>query len=81
MSQEIIISYLKTAEFLKNKFVLDFLQTEKEYYITSMNCNLIIHEDYELVSDEKKHLSKKSNLSFQKGPDCLFKIVNINFLM
>ena len=59
MSQEIIILYLKTAEFLKNKFVLDFSQTEKDYYITSMNCNLIIHDDYELVSEEMKQLSKK----------------------
>ena len=81
MSQEIIILYLKTAEFLKNKFVLDFSQTEKDYYITSMNCNLIIHDDYELVSEEMKQLSKKSNLPFEKGPNCFFKIVNINFLM
>ena len=81
MSQEIIILYLKTAEFLKNKFVLDFSQTEKDYYITSMNCNLIIHDDYELASEEMKQLSKKSNLPFEKGPNCFSKIVNINFLM
>ena len=84
MSQEPIFLYFKTAEFLKNKFVLDFLQTEvvyqirfstkKDYYITSMNCNLIIHDDYEHVSDEIKQLSKKSNLLLEKGPDCFFKI-------
>ena len=69
MSQEPIFLYFKTAEFLKNKFVLDFSQkelvyrirfsTEKDYYITSMNCNVIIHDDYEHVSDEIKQLSKK----------------------
>ena len=84
MSQEPIFLYFKTAEFLKNKFVLDFLKTEvvyqirfstkKDYYITSLNCNLIIHDDYEHVSDEIKQLSKKSNLLLEKGPDCFFKI-------
>ena len=69
MSQESIFLCFKTAEFLKNKFVLDFLQTEvvyqirfsteKDYYITSMNCNLIIHDGYEHVSDKIKQLSKK----------------------
>ena len=48
--------------------------TEKDYYITSMNFNLIIHDDYEHVSDEIKQLSKKSNLLLEKGPDCFFKI-------
>ena len=64
MSQEPIFLYFKTAEFLKNKFVLDFLKTEvvyqitfstkKDYYITSINCNLITHGDYEHVSDKIK---------------------------
>ena len=63
--------------------MLDFLQTEvlyqirffteKDYYITSMNCNLIIHNDYEHVSDGIKQHSKKSNLLLGKGPDCFFK--------
>ena len=48
--------------------------TEKDYHTTSMNCNLIIHDDYEHVSDEIKQLSKKSNLLLEKGPDCFFKI-------
>ena len=70
MSQEPIFLYFKTADFLKNKFVLDFSQTEVEYQIrfsteknycrTSMNCNLIIHDNYEHV--KIKQLSKKSNL-------------------
>ena len=84
MSQEPIFLYFKTAEFLKNKFVLDFLETEvlyqikfsteKDYYTTSMNCNLIIHEDYEHVSNEIKQLSKKSNLLSEKGPYYFCKI-------
>ena len=48
-----------------------------------MNCNLIIHNNYEHVSDEIKQLSKKSNLLLEKGPDCFFKIdeenLNITF--
>ena len=92
MSQEPIFLYFKTADFLKNKFVLDFSQTAVEYqirfstekdYRTSMNCNLIIHDNYEHVSDEIKQLSKKSNLLLEKGPDCFFKIdeenLNITF--
>ena len=64
--------------------MLDFLQTEviyqirfsteKDYHTTSMNCNLIIHDDYEHVSDEIKQFSKKSNLLLEKGPDYFFKI-------
>ena len=84
MSQEPTFLYLKRAELLKNKFVLDFLETEvlyqikfsteKDYYTTSMNYNLIIHDDYEYVSDEIKQLSKKSNLLSEKGPDYFCKI-------
>ena len=63
--------------------MLDFSQIEVVYqirfsaeknYITSMNCNLIIHNDYEHVSDEIKQLSKKSNLLLEKGPDYFLKI-------
>ena len=39
-----------------------------------MNCNLIIHNDYEHVTNEIKQLSKKSNLLLEKGPDYFFKI-------
>ena len=39
-----------------------------------MNCNLIIHNNYEHVSDEIKQLSKKSNLLLEKGPDYFLKI-------
>ena len=95
MSQEPIFLYFKTAEVLKTKFVLEFLQievvyqirlsTEKNYYIFSINFNLIIHEDYEHVSDEIKQLSIKSNLLLEKGPDCFFKMMKkiriLNFII
>ena len=95
MSQEPIFLYFKTAEFLKNKFVLVFLETkvvyqirfstEKYYYITPMNCNLIIHDEYEHVNNEIKQLSKKSNLLLEKGPDCFFKLMKkigiLNFII
>ena len=95
MSQEPIFLYFKTAEVLKNKFVLEFLQievvyqirlsTEKNYYIFSINFNLIIHEDYELVSDEIKQLSIKSNLLLEKGPIVFLKLMKkiriLNFII
>ena len=59
--------------------------TEKDYYITSMNFNLIIHDDYEHVSDELKQLSEKNNLLLEKSPDFFFKLMKkiriINFIV
>ena len=62
-----------------NKFTLDFSQTnqtykvhfspKKDYFITSMNCNLDIQEDIKnSVFDEIKELSEKSRLLLVKGP-------------
>ena len=62
-----------------NKFMLDFSQTnqiykvhflpKKNYFITSMNCNLDIQEDIKnSVFDEIKELSEKSRLLLEKGP-------------
>ena len=34
-----------------------------------MNFNLIIHDDYEHVTDEIKQLSEKNNLLLEKGLD------------
>ena len=75
--------------------MLDFLQTEvgyqirfsteKDYYITSMNFNLIIHDDYEHVSDEIKQLSEKNNLLLEKSPNFFLKLMKkiriINFIV
>ena len=74
---------------MKNKFVLDFSQKElvyrirfsieKDYYITSMKCNVIIHDDYEHVSHEIKQLSKKViYYEKEKGQDHFLKIVEEN---
>ena len=62
-----------------NKFTLDFSQTnqtykvhfspKKDYFITSMNCNLDMQEDIKnSVFDEIKELSEKSRLLLVKGP-------------
>ena len=62
-----------------NKFTLNFSQTnkiykvhflpKKDYFITSMNCNLDIQEDIKnSVFDEIKELSEKSWLLLEKGP-------------
>ena len=62
-----------------NKFMLDFSQTDqiykvhfspkKDYFITSMNCNIDIQEGIKnSVFDEIKELSKKSRLLLKKGP-------------
>ena len=59
--------------------------TEKDYYITSMNFNLIIHDDYEHVNDEIKQLSEKNNLLLEKSPDFFLKLMKkiriINFIV
>ena len=59
--------------------------TEKDYYITSMNFNLIIHGDYEHVSDEIKQLSEKNNLLLEKSPNFFLKLMKkiriINFIV
>ena len=63
-----------------NKFTLDFSQTEqiykahflpkKNYYLTSMNCDLDLQEDIKNdgVLDEIKKLSEKSRLLLEKSP-------------
>ena len=69
-----------------NKFTLDFSQTEqiykahflpkKDYYLTSMNCDLDLQEDIKNdgVLDEIKKLSEKSRLLLEKSPaSCISK--------
>ena len=63
-----------------NKFTLEFSQTgqiykvhfssKKDYFITSMNCNLALQEDLKNtnVLDEIKELSEKSRLLLEKDP-------------
>ena len=62
----------------KNKFTLDFSTTElvyqinfsnkNYYYITTMNYNLVIANNYGDLLDNIKELSTKSRLLLEKGP-------------
>ena len=77
---EPVFMYFKEIMLDKNnKFMLDFSQTnqiykvdfssKKDYFITSMNCNLDIQEDIKSnVFDEIKELSEKSRLLLEKVP-------------
>ena len=61
-----------------NKFTLHFSNTEliyqinisaeNDYYITTMNCNLVIVNDYGDLIDNIRELSTKSQLLLEKGP-------------
>ena len=73
-----------------NKFTLDFSNTElvyqinfspkKDYYITTMNCNLTIANDYDDVTQDIKDLSEKSWLLLEKGPAYQFKLAFVYLL-
>ena len=89
MSQEQIFLYFKTAEFLKNKFVLDLLPTEvfhrKRLLYNFNELQLNNSRDYEHVSDEIKQLSKKVIYCQKKGPFFFFKLMKkiqiLNFII
>ena len=61
-----------------NKFTRDFwntelvfqikFSTENDYYITTVNCNLVIANDYGDLLDDVRELSTKSRLLLEKGP-------------
>ena len=61
-----------------DKFTLDFSNTEiiyeidfltkNDYYITSLNCDLIVKENNDDKSKLIKDLSEKSRLLLEKGP-------------
>ena len=78
---ELVYIYLKKA-FLddENRFTLDFsdeiivhqvlLSPEKDYYVTSMNCNLKLLRDfqaYDDIQDDLKKLSELGRLLLEKG--------------
>ena len=58
-----------------NKFTLDFSNNEliyqinftTDYYITTMNCNLVIANDYDGLLGNIKKLLIKSQLLLEKG--------------
>ena len=78
---ELVYIYLKKP-FLEdeNRFTLDFsdeiivhqvlLSPEKDYYVTSMNCNLKLLRDfqaYDDIQDDLKKLSELGCLLLEKG--------------
>ena len=46
-----------------------------DYYTTTMNCNLIIANDYSDVTQDIKDLSEKSRLLLEKSPVYQFKAI------
>ena len=75
---EPIFFYFKETQFGgNNTFTLDISNTElinqinfsieNNYYITTMNCNLVIANDYGGLLDDIKKLSTKSRLLLEKG--------------
>ena len=74
-----IFIYFKEVELDRNnKFTLDFSNTEityeidfltkSYYYITTLNCDLIVKEHHDDKSKLTKDLSEKSRLLLEKGP-------------
>ena len=69
--EPIFFYFKETPTGVDNKFTLDFSNTEliyqinvsneNDYYITTMNCNLIISDDYGGLLDGIKKLSTKSH--------------------
>ena len=72
MTEPFYFYFKVTSLDTNNKFTLDFSNTElvyqinfspkNDYYITTMNCNLIIATDYGDVTQGIKDLSEKSRL-------------------
>ena len=76
---ELIFFYFKETPIdINNRFALDFpnteliyqinLSTENDYYITTMNCNLVIANDFSDLLKDIKDLSEKSRLLLKNGP-------------
>ena len=76
--EPIFFYFKETPLEANNKLTLDFSNTElvdqknfsneNRYYITTMNCNLVIANDYGDLLDDIKELSTKSRLLLEKGP-------------
>ena len=75
---EPIFSYFKETPLgVDNRFTLDFsnteliyqinFSTEKEYYTTTMNGNLVMANNYGRLLNDIKKLSAKSRLLLEKG--------------
>ena len=72
-----LFHFKETQLGVENRFKLDFSNTEliyqinfsieNDYYITTMNCNLVIANDYGGLLYNIKKLSTKSRLLLEKG--------------
>ena len=83
MMEPIYFCFKETPLHTNNKFTLDFSNTELVYqinYITTMNCNLIIVNNYRNVTSDTKDLSKWSWLFPERGPAYQFKLTFVYLL-
>ena len=81
----------ETPHEANNKFTLDFSNTElvyqinfpkeSDYYITTMNCNLVITNDYGDLLDDIKELSTKIWLLLEKGQAYQFNLSLIDLAL
>ena len=79
---ETIFFYFKETPLgLDNRFTLDFSNTQLIYqinlltynfYITTMNCNLVLANDYGRLLDDIKKLLTKSRLLLEKQAEYQF---------
>ena len=75
--EPIFFYFKETPVGVDNKFTLDFsnneliyqinFTTKNDYYITTMNCDLVIANDYGGLLDNIKKLQIKSQLLLEKG--------------
>ena len=84
--------YFKETQFGgNNTFTLDISNTElinqinfsieNNYYITTMNCNLVIANDYGGLLDDIKKLSTKSRLLLEKGAAYQFDLLLVELAL
>ena len=60
-----------TLDFSNTELIYQInFSTENDYYITTMNCNLVIANDYGRLLDNMKKLLTKSRLLLKKGAAC-----------
>ena len=89
---EPVFFYLKETPLeVGNTFTLDFSYTEliylinfltkNNYYITTMNCNLVIANDYGGLLEDIKKLSKKSRLLLKKGAAYQFDLSSVELAL
>ena len=89
---EPIFFYFKETQFGgNNTFTLDISNTElinqinfsieNNYYITTMNCNLVIANDYGGLLDDIKKLSTKSRLLLEKGAAYQFDLLLVELAL